>query len=123
MGQTIGTDLDLINRWIRGYAPNTARNYMRDIMLFYSHFGRPLQDISFDEIKRYVVETNAPSEAVRRRLLHAIKSLYRTAVALNYLAVDPAAAVQNVEREPDPGPPLTLTEAEVTALMQSAERA
>jgi site-specific recombinase XerD len=55
--------------------------------------------------------------------LHAIKSLYRTAVALNYLAVDPAAAVQNVEREPDPGPPLTLTEAEVTALMQSAERA
>lgn len=118
---TITSDRSLINLWIQRYAPNTARSYIRDISLFYDRIGRKLDDITTEQITRYIEDIEVPSEAVRRRILHAIKSLYRFGMKINYLNADSAAAVHHVVREPTADVPKALSERDVTAILRAAD--
>ena len=116
----IATDHDLINEWIKGYAPNTARSYIRDIVFFYENVRRKLAAISSKDIDRYITELDVVSEAVRRRKLHAIKSLFRYGAEIGYLKSDPALAVRHIAREPEAAPPHALSEANVTDMLRNA---
>ena len=70
------TDMDL-----RGFLPNTKRNYLYHISRFVRHFDRPPQDMGEEEIRTYLhhlIAERRLSQAYVSQTYSALKFLYET---------------------------------------------
>lgn len=121
MRSKIENDAQLIEAWLKNYKRDTARSYRPDILKFAEYIDGDLKSVETEDVSYYIKHAHCASDAVRRRKLLAIKSMYRFGIDEGYFKADPAATLRNVIREPDRPPPATYSEAEIQALLRAAK--
>ncbi|MER3480952.1 MAG: site-specific integrase [Meiothermus sp.] len=88
--------LEVLARVTRGKAPNTARNYKRELALALEHLGQlPLQKVTPRDIRGCldaVAERYSPRTV--GKVLVRLRGVFREALALELIARDPTAAVR-----------------------------
>lgn len=102
----------------RGAAENTLKSYHRDLSDFGSHLD--IKHATREEIIHYLagLETAGLAPATRARRLSAIKQLYAFAFQEGWRADNPAARIKGPKKQKHL--PKTMTEAEVSALLEAA---
>lgn len=87
---------EVLERLARGKAPNTARNYKRELALALEHLGPlPLQKVTPRDVRRCldaVAERYSPRTTAK--VLVRLRVIFREALALELIARDPTAAVR-----------------------------
>jgi len=104
----------------RGAAENTLKSYAHDLADFAAHC--PLETAKPDEIITYLAELEAEGLApsTRARRLSSIKQLYNFAFQEGWRADNPAARIKGPKMQKSL--PKTLSEADVTALLEAAAK-
>jgi integrase/recombinase XerD len=101
-------------------APRTVEAYRRDLTDISRRLGRPLADVSTEELERYLAELRAAglSAATVARRTAAARSFFRHLVLLGRRADNPAAAVALPRKRRQL--PRTLSPSEVERLIDAA---
>jgi integrase/recombinase XerD len=101
-------------------APRTVEAYRRDLTDISARLGRPLADVSTEELERYLAELRAAglSAATVARRTAAARSFFRHLVLLGRRADNPAAAVALPRKRRQL--PRTLSPSEVERLIDAA---
>lgn len=90
------TDAQLIELWLHGRSPATAKAYRGDVDRFVTAVGRPLHSVTLQDLQAYADGLAAAelSTASRARMLASVKSLFAFAHKLGYLPFDVARVVR-----------------------------
>jgi integrase/recombinase XerD len=104
----------------RGAAANTLAAYARDLQDFAEYGDAALDDANRADIEAYLanLEARGMSAATRARRLSSLRQYYRFAFSEGWRADDPAARISGPGRPRKL--PKTLTEEEVSALLDAA---
>jgi integrase/recombinase XerD len=84
------SDERLIDLWLHGRSKCTQRGYRAEAKRFQLFAARPFREVTLTDLQRYAdhLETSGLQPATRRRMLAAVKSLYRFGHELGYLPFD-----------------------------------
>lgn len=93
MGETTSTDDELVELWLSGRPVTTCRAYRRDVGSFRSFIGKPLGEVGFEELARFLANLGG-APATRARTLAAVKSLLGFAWRTGYLADNPGRLIR-----------------------------
>lgn len=90
------TDAQLIELWLHGRSPATAKAYRGDVDRFIHAVGRPLHSVTLQDLQAYAdgLADAELSTASRARMLASVKSLFAFAHKLGYLPFDVARVVR-----------------------------
>ncbi|MBH8566741.1 tyrosine-type recombinase/integrase [Nostoc sp. CENA67] len=89
-------DQTLIEMWLHNRPDSTQEAYRRDVDNFFEFVGKPLQQVTLEELQAYSTsldEQDLKPSSIRRKL-NAIKSLFTFATKLNYTRFNVAAALR-----------------------------
>jgi integrase/recombinase XerD len=114
----------LVALWTQGRPANTARAYRQDIAQFFAFTRRPLKCTGLVQLQAYGLdlERRGLSSATRRRMLAAVKSLFKYAAGdgIRHLQINFAAALR-LPRVKDTLAERILTEQQVGAMIAAAK--
>jgi len=119
------TTFELLRGWQRylevsgRVAPNTARQYRRQLLAFVADVMVPLEQVTEDDVVGRLAEISPHGEA-RGALLRALKSFYGWAASHGRVSHDPTRALRVPKRRYGRAP--ALTEEELEAIFRAAER-
>jgi integrase/recombinase XerD len=104
----------------RGAAENTLLSYERDLRLFSEEVGKPLLDVTNEDIRKYLktLTDAAMSVATISRRLSCLRQFYRFTVSEGYREDNPAANIESPRKEKPL--PRIISVAEVTKLLDTA---
>lgn len=79
MDTAFGADADrrLIGLWLHRRPATTARAYRRDAELLLAYVGRPLAELTLDDLQRFADSLEGLAPASRRRTISAVRHLLR----------------------------------------------
>jgi integrase/recombinase XerD len=84
----------LLRMWLHNRAPNTASAYRNDVQGLLAHAGKPLAQIVLADLQAWDTAATALSAATRARRIAAVRSLFRFALEVGLLTVDPCRGLK-----------------------------
>jgi integrase/recombinase XerD len=90
------TDTDVIAAWLHDRPKSTIESYQIDIKQFFQLTGKPLRDITLEDVQQFstALQHRQLKDSSRKRKLNAVKSLFTFATKQQYLPVNVAAAIR-----------------------------
>jgi len=115
----ISDDERLLQLWLHGVSQNTVKAYRRDMEAFRSWVGKPLVEVTLDDLQNWY-SSLAGADATRRRKLASVKSGLAFGTRVRLLPVDVGAALR-LERERDTLNERILLEEDVLRMIDSEQ--
>ena len=123
-GESLATlstaDERLIGLWLHGKAARTQRLYRRHIALFTAFAGRPLAEVTLDDVQAFEISIASRAQSTRTLILAGLKSLLSFGHRTGLLRVNVGAAFR-LHRPTDDLAERILTEPEVHRLLATPD--
>jgi site-specific recombinase XerD len=86
----------IVKAWLHGRSGNTALAYRRDAEAFLGFVGKPLAQVTLEDLQRWneAMRQRGHADASRARRLTVIRSLLKFAHGLGYLQANPATMLK-----------------------------
>lgn len=88
------SDQQLLGLWLHGKSLHTQKAYQADIEQFLAFAGKPLHQITLQDLQNYADSLTGLSDNTRKRAINSVKSLFTFGHKLGYLPFNVAAALK-----------------------------